>query len=405
MTPLILLVATLGLATGLLIAAFWLVKKRFGYASYASGIATVVLGLPLVIAATALALLTDTSTIFGPSIARPDLKVVELGFFARPMDVAGDRSVGIGPGGEVYLGNVRTGDVRQLTDDGHRKMQPVIYGDIVAWTDQSRGIETHDNNSFTHRGLADDIYVLDLNTGEKRRITEVPAKRRGLRISGNRLVWQDNRNEFGEHQSHFDIYAYDLETDEEIAVAVAPGPQSLGAIDGDRIVWSDDRNSGNLGADRASCFVCPDNRSGIYLFDFTAGEELLVDEPSTNYTSPDIHDHWVVWRGRDDKGRSTIRLYDLDTGETRTLASPRLGRVGGPLVSGNYVVWTVGWDCDVEPWPTDLQYGAFAYDLRTGEVIQLSDYIEPSIAIDGDVAVINEGCLGFGSTYAVFLPE
>ena len=154
------------------------------------------------------------------------------------MDVAGDRWVGIGPGGEVYLGNVRTGDVRQLTDDGHRKMQPVVYGDIVAWTDQSRGIETHDNNSLTHRGLADDIYVLDLNTGEKRRITEVPAKRLGLRISGNRLVWQDNRNEFGEHWSHFDIFAYDLETDEEIAVAVAPGPQSLGAIDGDRIVWS-----------------------------------------------------------------------------------------------------------------------------------------------------------------------
>ena len=247
MTPLILLVVTLVLATGLLIAAFWLVKKRFGYASYASGIATVVLGLPLVIAATALALLTDTSTIFGPSIARPDLKVVELGFFARPMDVAGDRWVGIGPGGEVYLGNVRTGDVRQLTDDGHRKMQPVIYGDIVAWTDQSRGIETHDNNSFTHRGLADDIYVLDLNTGEKRRITEVPAKRRGLRISGNRLVWQDNRNEFGEHWSHFDIFAYDLETDEEIAVAVAPGVQRLGAIDGDRIVWSDNRSSANTG--------------------------------------------------------------------------------------------------------------------------------------------------------------
>ena len=129
-----------------------------------------------------------------------------------------------------------------------------------------------------------------------------------------------------------------------------------------------------------------------------------MDEPGTNYTSPDIHDHWVVWRGRDDKGRSTIRLYDLDTGETRTLASP--GHLtGGPLVSGNYVVWTVGWDCDVEPWPTDVQYGAFAYDLRTGEVIQLSDYIEPSIAIDGDVALIHEGCLGFGSTYAVFLPE
>ena len=404
-TPLILLVGTLALATGLLIAAFWLVIKRLGAVSYASGIATVVLGLPLVIAAMALALLTHTGTIFGPSIARPDLKVVELGLYSRQMDIAGDRWVGIGVGREVYLANVRTGNVRQLTDDGHRKRQPVVSGDIVAWTDQSRGIETHDNNSLSGRGLADDIFVLDLNTGEKRRITEVPAKRFRLQISGNRLVWQDNRNEPGEHQSHFDIYAYDLETDEEIAVAVAPGAQRLGTIDGDRIVWSDSRNSANLGTDRSGCSDCPDTRSGIYLFDFAFGERLLVTEQDESGTGPDIHDHWVVWRGSDDKGRSTIRLYDLDTCERRTLASPGRHMTGGPFVSGDYVVWTVGTECDILPWPKDLQYGAFAYDLRTGEVIQLSDYIEPSITFDGDVAAIYEGCLGPGWTYAVFLPE
>ena len=379
MTPLILLVATLVLATGLLIAAFWLVMKWLGNVSYASGIATVVLGLPLVIAAMALALLTHTGIISGPSIARPDLKVVELGFFARPVDVAGDRWVGIGIDGEIYLANVRTGDVRQLTDDGHRKMQPVVSGDIVAWIDQHRG---------------DHIFVLDLNTGEKRRITEAPGRLFRLRISGNWLVWE-NRS-----YRRSDIYAYDLETDEEIAVAVAPGVQSLGAIDGVRIVWSDNRSSANLGTDRSGCLDCPDNRSGIYLFDFTAGERFLVGEQDESGTGPDIHDHWVVWRSG-----GTIRLYDLDTCERRTLASPGRHMTGGPFVSGDYVVWTVGTECDIVPWPTDLQYGAFAYDLRTGEVIQLSDWAEPSIAIDGDVALIHEGCLGFGPTYAVFLPE
>ena len=67
--------------------------------------------------------------------------------------------------------------MRQLTNDGYRKRQPVISGDTVAWTDQSREIETHDNNSRAARSLADDIFVLDLNTGETRRITEIPAKR------------------------------------------------------------------------------------------------------------------------------------------------------------------------------------------------------------------------------------
>ena len=400
MAPVILVIATLVLATGLLIAALWLVKRRFGHARYAAGIATVVLGLPLVIAATTLALLTDASTIFGPSIARPDLKVVDLGFLYRPTDVTGDWSVGIISKGfrpEVYLANVRTGDVRQLTDDGHQKHEAVVSGDIVAWIDQERG---------------DEVVVLDMSTGEEHRITNsflqapsltyrthAPGRRHRLRISGNRLVW----TEIGGDQ-YADIYAYDLETGEQIAVSAIPGARHLGGIDGDRIVWSDSRGSVDLGTNRPGCFDCPDDRSGIYLFDFSAGERLLVADEDMSVTFPDIHDRWVVWRDKDHEGREAIRLYDLDTCERRTLASP--GHLtGGPLVSGNYVVWTVGWDCDVEPWPTDVQYGAFAYDLRTGEVIQLSDYIEPSITIGGDVAVIAEHCLGSGPTYAVFLPE
>ena len=196
-------------------------------------------------------------------IVLSDFKVVDLGSVYRPTGLSGDRSVGVDRHGEVYLVNVRTGKVQQLTDDGHPKYQPVISGNLVAWTDQSRGIETYDNNSLTGRGLADDIFVLDLATGERRRITVVPAKRHGLRISENRLVWQENRNEFGEHYSHNDIYAYDLEADEEMEVVVAPGAQHLVAIEGDRIVWADNRNSGIMGTDRSGCFDCPDNRFDI----------------------------------------------------------------------------------------------------------------------------------------------
>ena len=105
--------------------------------------------------------------------------------------------------------------------------------------------------------------MLDLSTGNKRRITENPAKRYGLQISGNRLVWKDNRNEFGEHYSHYDIYAYDLEADAEKAAVVQPGAQKLGAIEGDRIVWADNRNSVILATDRSGCFECPDNRFDI----------------------------------------------------------------------------------------------------------------------------------------------
>ena len=337
-------------------------------------------------------------------VALTDLKAVELGSDYWPTDLSGERSVGIGRDGEVYMANVRTGEIRQLTNDGDRKSQPVISGDTVAWTDQSRQIETHDNNSRAARSLADDIFVLDLNTGDRRRITEVPAKRSGLKISGKRLVWLDNRNEFGEHYTHRDIYAYDLEADEEIAVAVAAGAQHWVAIEGDRVVWVDNRNSAILGTDRSGCFECPDNRFDIYLFDFTTGDELVLDESGANNTMPDIYGDRVVWRDFDDEGRTAIRLYDIDTGEKRTLASPSLSGVDRPLVSGDYVVWTVGWPCDVFDTPsTDGSTGAFAHDLRTGEVKQLSNYVEPSISLDGTVVVIHEACQVGGRAYAVFL--
>ena len=383
MAPLILVVGTLALATGLLIAAFWLVMKRLGAVRYASGILTAVLGLPLVIAATALALLADTSTLFGPSIVRADLKVVELGYYSRQMDIAGDRWVGIGVDREVYLANVRTGDVRQLTDDGHRKWQPVVSGDTVAWIDEE------DEERGNH------IFVLDLSTGEQRRITNTPRRFSGLHISGHRLVWQEN----GEDR-HSDIYAYDLETDEEIAIAVALGEQRLGGFDGGRIIWSDDRGDAHWGTNPFGCPDCPDTRSGIYMYDFAFGERLLVTEHVGRDKDLDIHGSWVVWQGDD-----TVRLYDLDTCQTRTLASPGSYRIGGPLVSGDYVVWTVSWPCDVFPMPTDVTLGAFAYDLRTDEVLQLSDFADPSIVIDGDVVAIYEGCLGGGTANAVFLPE
>ena len=246
--------------------------------------------------------------------------------------------------------------------------------------------------------------MLDLNSGETRRITEVPAKRSGLKISGKRLVWLDNRNEFGEHYTHRDIYAYDLEADEEIAVAVAPGAQHWVAIEGDRVVWADNRNSAILGADRSGCFECPDNRFDIYLYDFATGEELVLNESGANNTMPDIHGDRVVWRDFDDEGRTAIRLYDIDTGEQRTLASPSLSGVDRPLVSGDYVAWTVGWPCDVfDTQSIDGSTGAFAHDLRTDEVKQLSNYVEPSITLDGTVVVIHEACQVGGRAYAVFL--
>ncbi len=119
----------------------------------------------------------------------------------------------------------------------------------------------------------------------------------------------------------------------------------------------------------------------------------MLDESGANNTMPDIYGNRVVWRDIDDDGRIATRLYDLDTGERRSPASPSLSGVDRPLVSGDHVVWTVGLACDVFEVPSsDVSTGAFAHDLRTDEVKRLSIYAEPSITLDGKVMVIYEAC-------------
>ena len=104
------------------------------------------------------------------------------------------------------------------------------------------------------------------------------------------------------------------------------------------------------------------------MYDFTTGEETVLDESGANNTMPDIGGSRVVWQTFDDEGHAAIRLHDLKTGESRTLASPSLSGVDRPLLSGDYVVWTVGRACDVVNIPpSDVPTGVFAYDLRTDE--------------------------------------
>ena len=171
-------------------------------------------------------------------ISLSGLTSLELDAEYPPSILSGDKYVGKGPDGEIYLVDLANGDRRQLTHDGHMKRQVVMSGGYVAWVDNRRYIELNDGSG---QWFSDDIFVLDLATGEQRRLTDAPARRSNLKISGHRLVWEDNRNELQEHYTHSDIYAYDLDLDEERPIVVAPGSQTNPAIHGELVVWSDNR--------------------------------------------------------------------------------------------------------------------------------------------------------------------
>ena len=133
-----------------------------------------------------------------------DLRVVELGTEVLISDLSNGEAVGIGEDGEVYLVAVATGEKRQLTNDGHHKWNAVIAADYVAWLDQRRQLALPGSTSRTPL-YAKDVFLLDRRTGEVRRITDEPASRSGLRISGSRLVWRSGRKEGGDGQWEYDI--------------------------------------------------------------------------------------------------------------------------------------------------------------------------------------------------------
>ncbi len=311
-----------------------------------------------------------------------------------PTDLSGDLSVGLG--GEdinmsemgIFLVNVRNGDKRRITEGGHDLREVVISGDYIAWSDRSRQVEIPGSRAENSSGrLSVDIFLMDLSTGEERRITDVPARRHSLSIDGNMLVWQDNRNEIGEYRSHYDIYGYDIAADEEIVVEAASGAQRSPSISGDRVVWLDE--SGDT--------------ARVMLHDFANDETRVIDDSTEPELPPDIHGDNVVWRGYDEKGEHGVYLYDIASGQRSLIASPSRGSTDGPQISDRYVVWTEEWPCDVFSNIMPDGMGVYVYDLEDGEVTKISNHVEPDAFIEENILLVHEGCHFPWRVYAVFL--
>ena len=314
------------------------------------------------------------------------------------VDVLGQDAVGYDRDGELRLVDVRTGETTQFTDDGHPKSAVALTADYVAWVDQRRQIPLP---GYSTRVFSGDVFVRIRHTGEERRITDAPATREGLRASGSYLVWHDNRKGFLEgRRRDFDIYAYDLEQDVEIPIVVAPGQQEMPAIHGDLVVWSDNRNRPEDAPPRAGCSGCP---ADVYLYDLKTAEERPLTQSGGYNGPPSIHGQRVTWQQFRERNESTIVLLDLETGEQSIIGDGGRGR-SSPLISEDYLVWAVSGPCDVFGFPpSKAQNGVYAYSLTTGEVRQLSDYVETYSKLHGNVALVAEVCFGVRKQYAVHL--
>ncbi len=133
---------------------------------------------------------------------------------ARPIGVSGAPW-------QVRARNLITGETFTVDPAAGNQNDPVVESGRVVWWD-----ERHPSPG--------EIYFADLETGERRRITNDPFAQTFPVIDGPWIVWQDNRDQ------NLQIYGYDLLADREMRLSQTASNLEHPRLDGPWVVCLDD---------------------------------------------------------------------------------------------------------------------------------------------------------------------
>ncbi len=165
----------------------------------------------------------------------------------------------------------------------------------------------------------------NLTTGVTTAVVVGDWDKNHLGIAGSRIVWEDSRKD----KTDRDIWLYDLSTGEEHVVCSASGTQFDPKISGDRIVWSDNRNG---------------NRD-IYLYDIRSGTETAIATGIAEQEGAAISGDRIIWmeypstllnNPYDESNR--LMLYDLSSGKEYEILHD-IPDMFAQEISGNRIVF------------------------------------------------------------------
>jgi beta propeller repeat protein len=182
---------------------------------------------------------------------------------------------------DIFLLDRNTGEVRQITDDEYVQTEPRVYGDTIIWLD-ARHVEGYHNPDVF------DIYAYDLKTNQGTRLTSsTSVENNFLNISGNIIVWSDNRHAIkvkthpgNEPNYNNEIYAYDLITNKEYRITDYDGNDHYPAIDGNHIVWLRQFSL---------------NEAEIFLYDLEKKQETQISKGRYAAYGPSVSGDVIVW--------------------------------------------------------------------------------------------------------------
>lgn len=176
---------------------------------------------------------------------------------------------------ELYGADLSSGTVERLTSSSAQESHPDLSSEMLVWIAGSR------------------IRGRMLSTGEEVEVAgdyRVETWRGGLGLDGHRVVWTDTRI-----HSDRDIYLYDFQDESERLITVGFEQNHSADISGDHVVWVDDRGGAHK----------------VFLFDLSAGDELQVSPYyGMSDGRPRIDGRRVVWTDRRD-GNEDVYLFVL----------------------------------------------------------------------------------------------
>ena len=184
---------------------------------------------------------------------------------------------------DIFLANLDTGEIRNLTESEQWEALPDISGDIVVWRDGYAGLGIHG---------------VDLGSNAVFTVTSGHSDISRPRVSGTVVVWADKRA----GGDDWNIYGYDLAARKEFVIDNAPGRQQDPQIDGNYVVWWDYKEQ-------------------VFLFDLsTKTTKTIYTAGGARLPVVSASDNLVVWM-QYTNGKWDLNAYDIASGARRPLVT------------------------------------------------------------------------------------
>ena len=126
----------------------------------------------------------------------------------------------VGPG-EIYLCDLETFSRRRITNNTYGQNNPVIFGDVIAWQD--------------NRNSQVDIYMFDLLKGVEERVTDTPYNEINPELVGWWLMYQEDS--LGPLTENFRLR--DIQTGSAVSLTRAETQHSSGTLGNGFAVWTE----------------------------------------------------------------------------------------------------------------------------------------------------------------------